>query len=67
MNDAVMKLQLILPSMRTVVIIEKRNPVMHACEVQTLLDMDGGSGLRVVSAKFLDEEKFHWNLLSPVK
>ena len=31
-------------------------------EVQTGLGLDDGAGLRVVSAKFLDEEKFNWDL-----
>jgi hypothetical protein len=33
---------------------------MHA--VQTGFGLDDGAGLRVVSAKFLDEEKFSWDL-----
>ena len=33
---------------------------MH--EIQTGLGLDDGTGLRVVSARFLDEEKFDWDL-----
>jgi len=33
---------------------------MH--KVQTGFDLDDGAGLRVVSARFLDEQKFNWNL-----
>ena len=31
-------------------------------DVQTGLNLDDGSGLRVVNAQFLDEQKFHWDL-----
>ena len=33
-------------------------------EAQTGLGLDDGAGLRVVSARFLDEEKFNWDLFS---
>ncbi len=33
-------------------------------DVQTGLNLDDGSGLRVVDAKFLDEEKFSWDLFN---
>ena len=35
---------------------------MH--EVQTGLGLDDGAGLRVVSASFLNEEKFNWDLFN---
>jgi len=31
-------------------------------DVQSGLDLDDGAGLRVVSARFLDEQKFNWSL-----
>ncbi|HEU0021396.1 MAG TPA: hypothetical protein VFR55_06970 [Dehalococcoidia bacterium] len=31
-------------------------------DVQTGLRLDDGTGLRVVSARFLDEQKFDWDL-----
>ena len=33
-----------------------------AREIQTGLDLDDGAGLRVVNARFLNEEKFNWDL-----
>ena len=33
-------------------------------EVQTGLGLDDGTGLRVVSAGFLDEQKFDWDLFN---
>src|SRR3972149_12134114 len=33
---------------------------MH--KIQAGFDLDDGTGLRVVSAKFLNEQKFNWNL-----
>ena len=33
-------------------------------EAQTGLGLDDGTGLRVVSARFLNEQKFNWDLFS---
>ncbi len=33
-------------------------------EAQTGLSLDDGAGLRVVSAEFLGEQKFEWDLFS---
>ena len=41
------------------------NPFSESGDIRSLqtgLDFDDGTGLRVVSAKFLDEQRFDWSL-----